>query len=72
MTSIQNHIDPIANAQADGVVPDQFNARFLYALLLHIAALWAMPSPDVLAVVDINDPEVRRQLVQAAVRSYTD
>jgi AcrR family transcriptional regulator len=72
MTSIQNHIDAIANAQADGVVPDRFNARFLYALLLHVAALWAMTSPDVLAVVDINDPEERRQLVQAAVRTYTD
>jgi AcrR family transcriptional regulator len=70
MTSIQNHIDAIAKTQKDGVVPDRFNARFLYALLLHSAALWAMMSPDVLAAVDINDPEERRQLVLAAVRPH--
>jgi AcrR family transcriptional regulator len=72
MSSIQNHIDAITKAQTDGIVPDRFNANFLYALLLHSAAVWAMMSPDVLAVLDINDPEERRQLIEAAVRPYLD
>jgi AcrR family transcriptional regulator len=65
--STQGNIDAIAKAQADGVVSDRFNPRVLFALIVHIAALWGMSSPDVLAVVKLKDPKKRRQVVQEAV-----
>jgi AcrR family transcriptional regulator len=66
MTSIRHHIDAITKAQKDGTVPTRFDAAVLYALLLHGAALWGMTSPDVLAVIDVDNAEQRREVVRAA------
>jgi AcrR family transcriptional regulator len=63
----QGRVDAIADAQAKGLVPDRFEAPVLFALIIHIAALWGMSSPDVLAVVNVNDPDQRRQIVEQAV-----
>jgi Tetracyclin repressor-like, C-terminal domain len=67
--SIRNNIHAIATAQADGLITDRFEARVLFALVIHIAALWGMSSPDVLAVVDLDDAKQRREIVHAAVAS---
>jgi Tetracyclin repressor-like, C-terminal domain len=64
--STQSKVDAIAQAQTDGTVPDHFEPRVLLALILNLAALWPTMSPDVLAVVDINDPEQRREIVRDA------
>ena len=63
----QSRVDRIADAQAKGLVPDRFPAPVLFALIIHIAALWGMSSPNVLAVVNVNDPDQRRQIVEQAV-----
>jgi AcrR family transcriptional regulator len=65
--STQGNVDAIAKAQAEGRVSDRFDAPVLFALIIHIAALWGMTSPDVLAVVNLTGAEQRRQIVQQAV-----
>jgi AcrR family transcriptional regulator len=62
----RNRVDAIADAQAKGLLPDRFDAPVLFALIIHIAALWGMSSPNVLAVVHVNDPNQRRQIVERA------
>ena len=47
-------------------MPDRFEPQALFALILNLAALWATMSPDVLAVVDITDPDQRRKIVRDA------
>jgi len=64
--SIQNNVDAIAKAQADGRIPDRWDSRVLFAQIIHTAALWGMTSPDVLTVVDVQDPERRSEIVRAA------
>ena len=39
----------------------------LFGLFIHIAALWGLSSPDVLAVVAVADPERRNQIVRSTV-----
>jgi hypothetical protein len=68
--STQAKIDAIAKAQAEGVVPDQFDAPVLLALILQVAALWAMSSPDVLAVVKVSSTRKRREAVRQAVAAF--
>jgi AcrR family transcriptional regulator len=68
--STQAKIDAIARAQAEGVVPDQFDAPVLLALILQVAALWAMSSPDVLAVVKVSSTRKRREAVRQAVAAF--
>jgi AcrR family transcriptional regulator len=63
----QSRVDAIADAQSKGLIPDYFEARVLFALIIHIATLWRMSSPNVLAVVNVNDPDRRRQIVKQAV-----
>jgi AcrR family transcriptional regulator len=64
--STQAKVDLIAAAQADGRIPDRYEARVLLALLIHIAALWSTMSPDVLAVVGPSDPTDRRAVAKSA------
>ena len=63
----KSRVDAIADAQAKGRVPDRFDAPVLFALIIHLAALWGMSSPNVLAVVNVNNPDQRRQIVERAV-----
>jgi AcrR family transcriptional regulator len=65
--STQGNVDAIAEAQAEGRISDRFDARVLFALIIHIAAMWGMSSPDVLAVVKVTDPDQRREVVERAV-----
>jgi AcrR family transcriptional regulator len=65
--STKGNVDAIARAQADGLVPDRFEARVLFALIIHLAALWGMSSPDVLTVVNLESPQGRREIVRTAV-----
>jgi len=67
VASIQHNVDAIAKAQKDKVIPDRLDAGVLYALIIHAAALWGMTSPDVLAVVDVRDPDQRREIVRSTV-----
>lgn len=67
VTASQTRADLIAQAQADGSVSDRFDSRVLFALVIHIAAVWGMTSPDVAAVVNVLDPDVRRETVRRAV-----
>ena len=61
--------DAIAKAQAEGRVSDRFEPRALLGLIIHLAAFWAMSSPDVLAVMDISSANQRRRIVRDAVAS---
>ncbi|MGP4012951.1 TetR family transcriptional regulator [Streptomyces sp. 4N124] len=60
----RNRCAAIAAAQAKGVISNRFEARVLLALLGHISMLWEAASPEVMAVVDIDDPEERREIVR--------
>jgi AcrR family transcriptional regulator len=63
----QSRVHAIAKAQAAGLVSDRFDARVLFALIIHTAALWGMTSPDVLAVVKHRTAAQRRDIVRSAV-----
>jgi AcrR family transcriptional regulator len=65
--STRANVNAIARAQVDGVVSDRFDARVLFALIIHTAALWGMSRPDVLTVVSLKTPQRRREIVRAAV-----
>ena len=64
--STQGNVDVITRAQAAGLVTDRFEAGVLFALVIHIAALWGMSSPDVLAVVGLADADKRLEVVREA------
>jgi AcrR family transcriptional regulator len=62
----------IAAAQAKGVVSTRFEARVLLALVIHIAMLWEAANPEVLAVVDIDDREQRREIVRRVIAALVN
>jgi AcrR family transcriptional regulator len=65
--STRGNVEAIAKAQSDGLVADRFPAPVLFALIIHVAALWGMSSPDVLAVVDLGDADERLGIVREAI-----
>ena len=67
VASTQRKADLIAEAQANGRLTMRFDAPVLLALILQIAALWCMTSPDVLAVIEVPDAERRVAIVKDAV-----
>ncbi|WP_030396178.1 TetR family transcriptional regulator [Kitasatospora purpeofusca] len=54
----------IARGQADGRVSTRFEPEVLFALLVHVAMLWAAANPEVLTVVDVADRERSRELIR--------
>ncbi|MFB7600269.1 hypothetical protein [Streptomyces sp. NPDC056160] len=70
--SVRSRIDAIAGAQADGVVSGRFEARVLFMLLIHVAMLWNMASPDVLAAVELTDPGQRREIIRSAAAALLE
>lgn len=69
---VRRRIAVLADAQARGVVSDRFEARLLFALMLHLAMLWPAIAPEVLTVVDVHDAEERRELVRRVAASLLD
>ena len=67
LQSLRGNFDAIAKAQVDGLVSDRFKPDVLFALILHIAALWAFHTPDVLTVVNLTDAHQRREIVKSSV-----
>ncbi|MFD7906644.1 TetR family transcriptional regulator [Kitasatospora sp. NPDC059722] len=54
----------IADAQARGLVSTRFEPQVLFALLVHLAMLWAAANPEVLTVIDLAGREQRREMVR--------
>lgn len=69
VADIGGRVRAIADAQAAGSVSRRFDAPVLFALLIHIAALWGTTSPDVLAVVRVSSGRQRREIVRRAVNA---
>ena len=67
--STKSKADAIAKAQSEGRVSARFEARVLVGLIIHLAAFWALSSPDVLAVVDVSGARKRRGIIRDAVAS---
>jgi AcrR family transcriptional regulator len=67
VADIQRRIATIARAQADGLISGRFEAPVLFALVVHIAGLWATSSPDVLSAVHLSDADQRRDVVRSAI-----
>jgi AcrR family transcriptional regulator len=65
--STRSNIDAIAEAQAEGVLPDRFRAPVLFALIVHIAALWEMSSPDVLSAARSPRNGEPQEIIRSAV-----
>ncbi|MEV7598069.1 TetR family transcriptional regulator [Kitasatospora sp. NPDC089797] len=62
----------LADAQARGVVSDRFDPRVLFAVIVHTAMLWPATAPELLAVVDLDDPGKRREIVRQVVTALID
>lgn len=56
-------------AQAQGRVSDRFEAPVLFALILHLAKMWAMSTRDVLAVVKVGGNRRREEIIRSAVET---
>lgn len=69
VSNIEAHVAAIAQAQADGIVTDRFEAGTLYAMILHLATLWGDMSPDVRVVVGTPEASDRASTVSRAVAS---
>jgi AcrR family transcriptional regulator len=67
IASVKSKIDAIRSAQEQGLVSTRFSADALLMLILHIAAMWSMSSPDVLAAMGERGGEERLQTVRVAV-----
>ncbi|MER7585770.1 TetR family transcriptional regulator [Kitasatospora sp. NPDC097691] len=63
ITEVRNRSAAIAEMQAKGLVSTRFEPRVLFALLVHIAMLWAASNPEVLAVLDPADRAQRRETI---------
>lgn len=61
-------IAEIAQAQADGRLSDRYPADILLHAILHIAALWAMTSPDMTWARKLPPAAARRRIVAQMVR----
>ena len=73
--SVQNsarNIDAIAKAQAAGTVTDRFAPEIIFAMVLHLATLWAEMNPDVQAAMALPNPEKRRTIVREAMNCLLD
>lgn len=70
--SNQAKVDKIAQAQAEGRLPNQYPAATLLALVLHTAALWAGMPPELAAIAFLQDADSRANAVRDAVRALLD
>ncbi|MFF4021137.1 TetR family transcriptional regulator [Streptomyces sp. NPDC001843] len=64
IAEVRNRSAAIAEAQAMGLVSTRFEPQVLFALLVHVAMLWAAANSEVLAVVDMADRTRRRDLIR--------
>lgn len=62
-------IDRIAQAQAEGSLPDCYPAGVLLALILQIAAMWADLPEELSAAIDVPNADTRATLVRKAVQA---
>ncbi|MEU6967076.1 hypothetical protein AB0A71_04910 [Kitasatospora aureofaciens] len=65
-------VSRVADAQGRGVVSDRFEARLLFAVMIHLAMLWPTIAPEVLMVVDVHDAARRRELVRRVAAALLD
>lgn len=65
--SSRGNIDAIARAQAAGTVSDRFTPETIFALVLHLATLWAEMNPDVQAAAAPPDADARRTIIKQAM-----
>ena len=69
VTSTLEKADAIAAAQKAGLVSKRFDSRVLLGLLIYIASFWAASSPDILAVMGVENPKARRATIEKAAAS---
>ncbi|MFI6850325.1 TetR family transcriptional regulator [Kitasatospora sp. NPDC050467] len=72
LDEVRRRIGVLADAQGRGVVSDRFEARLLFAVMIHLAMLWPTIAPEVLMVVDVHDAARRRELVRRVAAALLD
>ncbi|MFF3001986.1 TetR family transcriptional regulator [Kitasatospora sp. NPDC057940] len=72
VAEVRNRSAAIADAQARGTVSARFEARVLFALMVHLATLWPASNPEILVVADVGDREQRRETIRRVVAVLTD
>jgi AcrR family transcriptional regulator len=61
--SLQDKVDAISAAQEQGILPTRFEATTLLGLVLHMAAIWTVSTPEFFAVLGSNSRKMRRKVV---------
>jgi AcrR family transcriptional regulator len=69
VNDIESRVSAVADAQRAGLISSRFEPPVLFALIVHVAALWGTTSPDVLAVVQVSSAKQRREIVRRAVEA---
>ncbi|MFI8458089.1 TetR family transcriptional regulator [Kitasatospora sp. NPDC085464] len=64
IAEVRSRSAAIAELQAEGRISTRFDPRVLFALLAHVAMLWAASNPEVLAVLDPADRAQRRETIR--------
>jgi hypothetical protein len=67
VASNQAKVAAIANAQADGLIPDRFAPVELLGLVVHLASMWSSLTPEFAELTADHDREGRRRVVVDAV-----
>lgn len=70
--STRAKVEQIASAQADGRVSSRYPAGVLLTAILHVAAMWATTSPEVISAVRRPSADARRRIVEQIVRDLLD
>jgi AcrR family transcriptional regulator len=65
-------IEEIDRAQADGRLSSRYPATVLLTAILHIAAMWATPSPEVISAARRPSADAQRRIVEQIVRDLLD
>jgi AcrR family transcriptional regulator len=67
MASNRTKIEAIEKAQADGLLPTEYEPIVLLGLVLQLSSLWASMTPEYALLVDRTSPAERRRVVTDAV-----
>jgi AcrR family transcriptional regulator len=69
VASLEEKVDAIARAQERGELSRRFEAGTLLGLVLHLASIWTVTTPEFAALLGTSSRAMRRQVVIDSIRT---
>ena len=70
--SLKEKVAAIAEAQDQGYLSRRFEPTTLLGLVLHLASIWTVTTPEFFAVLGASSRKMRRQVVVDSIRTILD